>query len=87
MIEQLERAAGFARDDPPEAKLDKLEALLARGTDRLDEAVPLIAALLGIPTGERYPPLDLTPQRQKQRTLEALVDQLEGLAARAAGAR
>ena len=81
VIEQLERAAGFERDDPPEAKLDKLEALLARGTDRLDEAVPLIAALLGVPTGERYPPLDLTPQRQKQRTLEVLVDQLEGLAA------
>ena len=35
VIEQLERAAGFERDDPPEAKLDKLEALLARGTDRL----------------------------------------------------
>ena len=35
VIEQLERAAGFARDDPPEARLDKLEALLARGTDRL----------------------------------------------------
>ena len=55
VIDQLERAAGFARDDPPEAKLDKLEALLARGTDRLDEAMPLIAALLGVPTGERYP--------------------------------
>jgi predicted ATPase/class 3 adenylate cyclase len=81
MIEQLERAAGFSRDDPPEVRLDKLEVLLARGTDELHEAVPLIAALLGVPTGDRYPPLDLTPQRQKQRTLEALVDQLEGLAA------
>jgi predicted ATPase len=79
-IEQLERAAGFARDDSPEARLDKLEALLARGTHELDQAVPLIAALLGIPIGERYPALDLTPQRQKQRTLEVLVDQLKGLA-------
>ena len=50
VIEQLERAAGFARDDPPEEKLDKLAALLARGTDRLEQAVPLIAALLGLPT-------------------------------------
>ena len=81
MIEQLERAAGFARDDPPEARLDKLEALLARGTDRLEQAVPLIAALLGLPTEGRYPALDLTPQRQKQLTLAALVEQLEGLAA------
>ena len=81
LIEQLERAAGFAADDRAEEKLDKLAALLACGTDRLDQAVPLIAALLGLPTAGRYPALDLTPQRQKQLTLAALVEQLEGLAA------
>jgi predicted ATPase len=81
VVEHLERAAGFARDDPSEVKLDKLEALLARGTDKLDEAIPLIAALLGISTAERYPALQLTPQRQKHLTLEALLEQLEGLAA------
>ena len=81
VIEQLKRAAGFERDDPPEARLDKLEALLARGTHKLDEAVPLTAALLGIPAGERYALPEMTPQRQKQRTLEVLIDQLEGLAA------
>ena len=56
--------------------------MLARSSDRLDEVVPLLAALLGVPTGERYPPLSLTPEVQKRRTLEALVDQLAGLAAR-----
>jgi hypothetical protein len=81
LIEQLERAAGFAAGDRAEEKLEKLEALLARGTDRLDQAVPLIAALLGVPTEDRYPALDLTPQRQKQLALAALVEQLEGLAA------
>jgi predicted ATPase len=81
LIEQLERAAGFARDDSSEVRLDKLEVLLAPGTDRLDHAVPLIAALLGITTGERYALPELTPQLQKQRTLEVLVNQLEGLAA------
>jgi class 3 adenylate cyclase/tetratricopeptide (TPR) repeat protein len=81
LIEQLERAAGLAAGDRAEAKLDKLAALLARGTDRLDQAVPLIAALLGVPTEGRWPALDLTPQRQKQLTLAALVEQLEGLAA------
>jgi class 3 adenylate cyclase/predicted ATPase len=81
VIEQLERAAGFERDDPPAARLEKLEALLARGTDQLDQAALLIAALLGLPTQDRYPPLGLTPQRQKQLTLEALVDRLAGLAA------
>ena len=81
LIEQLERAAGFARNDPPAMRLDKLEALLARGTERLDEVVPLIAALLGVPTGERYPALTLTPEVQKRRTLQALVDRVAGLAA------
>jgi class 3 adenylate cyclase/predicted ATPase len=81
VVEHLERAAGFERDDSAEARLDKLESLLARGTDRLDQAVPLMAALLGIPTGARYPALELTPQRQKQLTLEVLLDQLAGLAA------
>jgi CheY-like chemotaxis protein len=77
----LERAAGFARDDPPGCKLAKLEALLARGTEGVAEAAPLIAALLAIPTGDRYPPLNLSPQRQKERIFEALLGQLAGLAA------
>jgi predicted ATPase/class 3 adenylate cyclase len=80
LIEQLERAGAVERDDPPPVKLSKLETLLARGTNQLDQAVPLIAALLGIPTGGRYSLPELTPQRRKQRTLEVLVDQLDGLA-------
>jgi class 3 adenylate cyclase/predicted ATPase len=79
-IAQLERAAELKAQDEPEAKLAKLEALLGQATSALDEAVPLIAALLGIPAGERYPPLNLSPQQQKQRTLEVLLEQLEGLA-------
>jgi len=81
LIEQLQHAAGFERADPPEAKLDKLETLLVRGTDRMDDEVPLVAAILGVPVGERYPLPQLTPQRRKQRTLEVLVDQLDRLAA------
>jgi tetratricopeptide (TPR) repeat protein len=80
IITQLERAAGFAPDDAPEAKLAKLELLLRRATEQLDETVPLIAALLGVPTHDRYPALNLSPQRQKQRTLEVLIEQLAGLA-------
>ena len=38
--------------------------------------------LLSIPTGDRYPPLNLTPQKRKEKTLHALLAQLEGLAAR-----
>ncbi len=79
---QLERAAGFRREDTADARLDKLEGVLAQATNDLREAAPLLAALLSLPTGERYPPLDLTPQRQKERTLRALAAQVEGLAAR-----
>jgi class 3 adenylate cyclase/predicted ATPase len=82
VIGLLERGAGYARDDPPERKLEKLEALLGRATENVAAVAPLIAALLAIPPGDRYPPTDLSPQQQKERTFQALVDQLAGLAAR-----
>jgi class 3 adenylate cyclase len=81
VIGLLERGAGFARDDTAEAQLAKLEALLSRSSDRLDEVVPLLAALLGVPTGASYPALTLTPETQKRRTLQTLTDQLAALAA------
>ena len=81
-IAQLERAAGFRREDTAEQRLAKLEAVLAQGTNDLSEAVPLLADLLSIPTGDRYTPLNLTPQKRKEKTLHALMAQLEGLAAR-----
>ena len=80
-ITQLERAAGFRREDTAAQRLDKLEAVLTQATNDLGEAAPLLAALLSIPTGERYPPLNLTPRKQKEKTLRALLAQLEGLAA------
>ena len=80
-IAQLERAAGFRREDTAEQRLAKLEAVLAQGTNALSEAVPLLAELLSIPTGDRYPPLDLSPQKRKEKILDAQMAQLEGLAA------
>jgi DNA-binding winged helix-turn-helix (wHTH) protein/tetratricopeptide (TPR) repeat protein/energy-coupling factor transporter ATP-binding protein EcfA2 len=79
---QLERYAVIASDDPPTRRLDKLEAIVAiRGPSR-QSAMPLLAALLAIPTGERYPPITLTPMQQRRQTLAALLDQLEALAQR-----
>src|SRR6516162_7702207 len=80
-IAQLERAAGFRREDTSELRLAKLEAVLAQGTNDLSEAVPLLADLLSIPTGDRYPPLNLTPQKRKEKTFHAQLAQVEGLAA------
>jgi len=79
-IGQLERAAGFARDDTTATKLDKLEALLGDGAEPGD--LSLIAEMLSLSGGERFPPLDLSPQRKKERTLSALLRQLLALARR-----
>jgi len=80
--QQFERAAGLTAQDSAEAKLDKLENVLALATDRLDEVAPLIAAMLSIPTGTRHPALNLSPAQQRRQTLFALLDQMEGLAKR-----
>jgi predicted ATPase len=82
IISQLERAARLRRDDTDEQRLTKLETVLAEGTKDLRDAVPLLADLLSIPAGERYSPLNLTPQKRKERTLNALLAQVEGLAAK-----
>ena len=78
-IDQFGRASGFAPNDPPAAKLEKLEALLARVAPP-DEDVAFLADLLSLPASERHPLPNLSPQRKKERTLEALIRQLEGLA-------
>jgi predicted ATPase len=80
IIEQFERAAGMEPDDSPDIKLDKLEATLARSNKPVEDTASLIASLLSIPVGDRYPALNISPQRQKELTLDALVGQLVGLA-------
>ena len=78
IISQMERAAGFAHDDTAQAKLDKLDAVLAQSfTPRQDAA--LFAEMLSLPNDGRYPTLELAPQQRRQRTLEALTAQLEAL--------
>ncbi len=81
-VQQLERAAQIAPSESPECKLDKLEAILKLATARTQEISPLIASLLSIPLGSRYPPLTMAPAQQRRLTLSALLDQIEGLARR-----
>jgi class 3 adenylate cyclase/predicted ATPase len=81
-IAGLERAAGFSREDTAEQRLNKLEAMLGEASSDLREAVPLLAALLSIPTGDRYQPLDLSPQKQKEKMLNALLARVESVAAK-----
>ena len=74
-IGQIERAAGFTRDDTLQAKLDKLDAVLAQSSTSAHDAT-LFAEMLSLPNDGRYPALDLTPQQRRQGTLEALVLQV-----------
>ena len=80
-IDQLGRAAEFASDDAPAARSEKLEALLALAAPP-EEDVAFLADLMSLPPSERHPLPALSPLRKKERTLEALVRQLEGLARR-----
>jgi class 3 adenylate cyclase len=72
VIEQVQRVLQWHRDDAPETQLDALEQVLQTHGFPLPEVVPLLAALLSVPLLDRYPPLALTPQRQRQQTLETL---------------
>src|SRR5262249_41606532 len=78
IIRRMERAAGFAQDDTVQAKLDKLDALMAQShTPRQD--IALFADMLSLPNDGRYPALNMDPQQRRQKTLEALTAQLEAL--------
>jgi class 3 adenylate cyclase/predicted ATPase len=79
VIGQMERAAGVVRDDSTQQKLDKLDAVLAQ-TPTSSQDAALFAEMLSLPNDGRYPPLELVTQQRRQRTLEALIAQLEALA-------
>jgi len=82
IIAQLERAATFGRQDTDEERLAKLEGMLAQAANDLNVVAPLFAELLSIPTIGRCPTPQLSPQKRKEKTLYALLAQVEGLAAR-----
>jgi len=78
---QMERAAGLVHNDRPQAKLDKLDALLAQTSTSPQDAA-LLAGMLSLANDGRYPSVELVPEQRKHKTLEALTSQLVGLASR-----
>ena len=80
-VGQLERAARFERSDTPAEKFAKLEMLLVQSAAEGDQAVALLANLLSLPPNDRYRLPHLSPQSRKEKTLLALLAQLERLAA------
>jgi hypothetical protein len=79
IISQMERAAGFAQGDTVQAKLDKLDALMAQ-SQTPPQDIALFAEMLSLPNDGRYPALELTPQQRRQKTLEALRGPVETFA-------
>ena len=75
---EIADTAGLAPDQPPETRLDRLEDYLAAVFVDTDEAMPLLAPLLGLPI-ERYPPVEMAPQRRKQRVIALLAERIARL--------
>jgi predicted ATPase len=84
VIDLLRRTLRFTDSDGPGDRLRKLEDALTAVHVALPEVTPLLAALLSLPFEDRYPPLALTPEQQKQTTMEALVSVLLAMAAQRA---
>jgi class 3 adenylate cyclase/predicted ATPase len=73
IIDLFARALLFQQGDTSETKLHKLETTLTHYGISFPDMVPLLASLLSLSLGDHYPPLSLSPQRQKQKTLEAVL--------------
>jgi serine/threonine protein kinase/predicted ATPase/class 3 adenylate cyclase len=78
----LERYLNLRREQAVETRRARLEEMLSGLGFSLPEAVPLFAPLLGLPGSERYPVPALSPQKLRQKTLEALLDWLRRQAGR-----
>ena len=77
-------SAGFAErgDETDEQKLGELERGLGLAGLKLADAVPFLAPMLSVPFGEKYPPLTLSPEQQRQRLFATLAAWLFGAASR-----
>jgi predicted ATPase len=74
LTDLFQRMLRFHTEDTPDEKLGRLEDALSQYRLPVEESVPLLAPLLSLALPEhRYPPLNLSPQRQRQKTLETIV--------------
>ena len=76
LVQRLRSGARFAADDDGVAKLDKLEAYLARRRADVTVVAPIMATLLSLPSAERYGSLDLSPQQLRNRAIEIVIAHL-----------
>jgi predicted ATPase/class 3 adenylate cyclase len=84
VIEFIQRALGFERHHEAQERLRRLEHVLEQSGLALEEAVPALANLLSLPLPpERYPASHLSPQRQKEKTQQMMLEWVLRVADRA----
>ncbi len=81
-IDFYERALAFGPEEPPPARFDRLLHRLEQYDLAWPETVPLWASLLSLPTPDRFPPLSLSPSRQREETFRTMLEWLRTRAAR-----
>ena len=74
---------GWSRDDSDETRLEKLEAFCTLHRLSTTEGLPLLVSLLSLPASKRFPLPPMSPERQKQRTLQTLLGVVLAMAAEA----
>jgi TOMM system kinase/cyclase fusion protein len=82
LIELFRGLIDPGREATPEAGTEQLLALLARYGFEPAEAMPLFAPLLGLPLPAGLSPLDVSPQKQRQLTIDAILSLLFEMAER-----
>ena len=74
LTELFQRLLRFEAQETPDEKLEKLTYALSQYRLPLEESVQLFGPLLSLSIPVHpYPPLHLSPQRQRQKTLETIV--------------
>src|SRR5262249_43544594 len=81
-VDYYERSLGFTREEPPQVRFDRLLQRLEQYGLARPETVPLWASLLSLPATDRFPPLALSPARQRDETFRTMLDWLHTRAAR-----
>jgi len=80
VIGQIWHAAEFVSGEPAGSRLDKLEKMIESTGLSSRDIAPVLASLLSLPTGQRYPALELAPSELKERMMAALLGMTVGAA-------
>jgi serine/threonine protein kinase/predicted ATPase len=81
-IDFYERALSFGREEATQARFERLLHRLEKYGLARPETIPLWAALLSLPTPDGFPPLSLSPVRQREETFRIMLEWLHTRAAR-----